>query len=301
MPAQERLSPTEQYLAYLAGLGIVVIIAALILLGLGTFDDDDVPISLLLIGLVVLIIGTGGWLYMVKPWTKFDDLKTPYYTGQEDHAPASSASEAVPAEHAVITAPPAAIEPVAVKPTAIEPVPAAEPAAEGVAVGDDLVVLEGIGPKSAAALQAAGITTFAQLAKTSPDELNRIMKEHRVKLVGTTEHWPHQAELAASGDLTALDEYMRRLRGEVVENDLTLLEGIGPKSAAALRAAGITTFAQVAKMSPADLEKIVKDQKVRLVGSTTSWPEQAALAAAGDLSGLDSLRARIKRGGLLDG
>jgi predicted flap endonuclease-1-like 5' DNA nuclease len=221
MPAQERLSSTEQNLAYLAGLGIVVIIAALILLGLGTFDNDNVPISLLLVGVAALIIGIGGWLYIVKPWTSFDDLKTPYYTGHE--TPAAAAP--IPAEQAVIPAPPAAIQPVAAEPAAIVPVPAAEPPA---------VVVE------------------------SP------------------------AEVVPVGD------------------DLVMLEGIGPKSAAALRTAGITTFAQIARMSPADLEKIVKDQKVRLVGSTATWPEQAALAAAGDLSGLEALRARIKRGGMMD-
>jgi predicted flap endonuclease-1-like 5' DNA nuclease len=292
MPAQEKLSQTEQYLAYVAGLGIAVAITALILIGLGTFDNDNVPVSLLLVGLALIVIGAGGWLIMVRPWEKFDDLKTPHFTGAEEHA-AGKVEEAVAARVEESAAP---IEKAA-KPAA--PAAKAAPPAEE-AKPDDLTLIEGIGPKSGEALKAAGITTFGQVAKMSPGDLEKVMKDHKVRLVGSTEHWPRQAEIAASGDLTALEEYQTRLKGETVADDLTLIEGIGPKSAEALKAAGITTFAQMAKMSSGDLEKAVKDQKVRLVGSTETWPQQAGLAAKGDLTALEALQARIKGGVLTD-
>jgi predicted flap endonuclease-1-like 5' DNA nuclease len=297
MPAQEKLSQTEQYLAYTAGIGIVIAIVALILIGLGTLSSNN-GVGLLLIGLALLVIGIGGWLIMLRPWEKFDDLKTPYFTGHEEHA-AERAGEAV--ESSEVAAPVAAAKPVAAEPVkAVPPVEAAAPAPKAAeAAADDLTLIEGIGPKSAEALQAAGITTFAQVAKLSPAELEKAVKDRKVRLVGTAEHWPHQAEIAATGDLTALEEYQRRLKGETVADDLTLIEGIGPKSAEALQAAGITTFAQMAKLSPEDLEKAVKDRKVRLVGSTETWPMQAELAAKGDLSALEALQARIK-GGVLD-
>ncbi len=340
MPAQEKLSQTEQYLAYTAGVGILIAIAALILIGLGTFDSNDVPVSLLLIGLALIVIGIGGWLIMLRPWEKFDDLKTPYYTGHEEHAAekagdaeahavaapvvaeaAAPVAAAKPVEAKPVTAagpvqaaakpvkakpakaaPPveAAAKPVEAKPVkAAPPVEAAVPAPAVAAVAaDDLTLIEGIGPKSAEALKAAGITTFAQVAKMSPEELEKIVKDKKVRLVGTTEHWPRQAEIAATGDLTALEGYRKRVKGETVADDLTLIEGIGPKSAEALKAAGITTFAQMAKMSPAELEKAVKDRKVRLVGSAESWPMQAEVAAKGDLSALEALQARLKGGAL---
>jgi predicted flap endonuclease-1-like 5' DNA nuclease len=282
MPAQEKLSQTEQYLAYTAGLGIVVAIAALILIGLGTVSSNT-GVGLLLVGLALVIIGIGGWLIMLRPWEKFDDLKTPYYTGHEEHA-----AEAVEA------AAPAVAEPVKAEVAAPAPKPAE------VTEPDDLTLIEGIGPKSAEALKAAGIATFAQVAKLSPAELEKAVKDQKVRLVGTAEHWPRQAEIAATGDLTALEDYQRRLKGETVADELTLIEGIGPKSAEALKAAGIATFAQVAKLSPAELEKAIKDRKVRLVGSTETWPMQAELAAKGDLSGLEALQARIKGGVLMD-
>jgi predicted flap endonuclease-1-like 5' DNA nuclease len=284
MPAQEKLSQTEQYLAYTAGIGIVIAIASLILIGLGTLSSNN-GVGLLLVGLALLVIGIGGWLILLRPWEKFDDLKTPYFTGHEEHA----------------AAPVTPVKPVEVEPVkAAPPVEAAAPSPKAAeAAADDLTLLEGVGPKSAEALQAAGITTFAQVAKLSPAELEKAVKDRKVRLVGSAEHWPHQAEIAATGDLTALEEYQRRLKGETVADDLTLIEGIGPKSAEALQAAGITTFAQMAKLSPEDLEKAVKDRKVRLVGSTETWPMQAELAAKGDLSALEALQARIK-GGVLD-
>jgi predicted flap endonuclease-1-like 5' DNA nuclease len=130
----------------------------------------------------------------------------------------------------------------------------------------------------------------------TPEQLEQILSERGVRLVGSTATWPEQARLAAAGDLTALAGQQARIKGGVVEDDLTLIEGIGPKSAAALREAGITTFAQIAAMTPEQLEQIVRERGVRLVGSTASWPEQARLAAAGNLSELEALKARLRGG-----
>jgi predicted flap endonuclease-1-like 5' DNA nuclease len=63
---------------------------------------------------------------------------------------------------------------------------------------DDLKLIEGIGPKISGVLNAAGITTFAQLAERDAQELERIVKGAGIRLVfpGT---WGAQAELAAAG------------------------------------------------------------------------------------------------------
>jgi predicted flap endonuclease-1-like 5' DNA nuclease len=292
MPAQEKLTQTEQYLAYVAGLGIAVAITALILIGLGTFDSNDVPISLLLVGLALIVIGAGGWMIMVRPWEKFDDLKTPHFVGHEEPA-AEKVAEVEKEEEAVEVKVKKSAEPAPVVTKAavpVKPAPAKVAAKAAPPVEDDLTLIEGIGPKSAEALKA----------KLSPAELEKAVKDRKVRLVGDAQHWPRQAEIAATGDLTALEEYQKRLKGQTVEDDLTLIEGIGPKSAEALKAAGIATFAQMAKLSPAELEKAVKDRKVRLVGSTETWPKQAELAAKGDLTALEALQARIKGGVLAD-
>lgn len=58
----------------------------------------------------------------------------------------------------------------------IEAVSQTERAAEEWVGADDLTIIRGIGPKFAETLHAAGITTFAALAKLTPEELEQIIK-----------------------------------------------------------------------------------------------------------------------------
>ena len=62
---------------------------------------------------------------------------------------------------------------------------------------DDLKRIKGIGPKISGELQAAGITTFAQLAAKTPDALQQILKEAGVRATSPAT-WPEQANLAAA-------------------------------------------------------------------------------------------------------
>ena len=80
------------------------------------------------------------------------------------------------------------------------------------AAADDLEVIEGIGPKIAGVLQAAGISTFAQLAATDVARLIEILQAAGLRLAGA-ESWPEQAKLAAEGDWDALKELQDRLKG----------------------------------------------------------------------------------------
>jgi NADH-quinone oxidoreductase subunit I len=77
---------------------------------------------------------------------------------------------------------------------------------------DDLTKVEGIGPKIAGLLQAAGITTFARLAETEVDTLKQILEAANLKVAdpGT---WPEQAKLAASGQWEALEKLQGELQG----------------------------------------------------------------------------------------
>lgn len=78
-------------------------------------------------------------------------------------------------------------------------------------------------------------------------------------------------------------------------DDLTVLEGVGPRIASVLAAAGITTFAELASTSVDRLEEILRAADLRL-GDPTTWPEQAALAAKGDWDGLAKLTETLKGG-----
>lgn len=78
---------------------------------------------------------------------------------------------------------------------------------------DDLKVIEGIGPKIAGLLNAAGITTFAQLAETEVSRLEAILREADLSNIAKPDTWPEQARLAAAGDWEAFKTLTDQLKG----------------------------------------------------------------------------------------
>jgi predicted flap endonuclease-1-like 5' DNA nuclease len=77
--------------------------------------------------------------------------------------------------------------------------------------------------------------------------------------------------------------------------DLTIVEGIGPKISGMLRAEGIVTLAQLAATDVQRLRDIMLAAKLRIADPTT-WPQQAALAAAGKMDELKALQDTLKAG-----
>ncbi|MGH1386472.1 50S ribosomal protein L21 [Kordia sp.] len=89
---------------------------------------------------------------------------------------------------------------------------AAKPAAKkATAKADDLKKIEGIGPKIASTLVEAGISTFAELAKTEAAKISEIIATVRGKHV--TDTWPAQAQLAADGKWDELKKWQDELDG----------------------------------------------------------------------------------------
>lgn len=83
-------------------------------------------------------------------------------------------------------------------------------------------------------------------------------------------------------------------------DDLTIIEGIGPKISAALAAAGIRTYADLAAAPETRIREILSQAHLRIVGSVSAsiptWGEQAALAAAGRFDALKAWQAEHKPG-----
>ncbi|WNM38243.1 hypothetical protein RMN56_24350 [Micromonospora halotolerans] len=140
----------------------------------------------------------------------------------EEAEPARSAPEpvAVADEPAAATEPvPAAdpvaepAEPVAAEPVADEPVAATEPAAPvtvpapraavedaapaQVDAADDFRRIQGIGPKLAAALQAAGIRTYQQLSELDEATLRETVKAAGLRAAPGLATWSQQAKVLA--------------------------------------------------------------------------------------------------------
>ena len=78
-------------------------------------------------------------------------------------------------------------------------------------------------------------------------------------------------------------------------DDLTHIEGIGPKISGLLKDAGITTFAQVAEADENLLDRIIDEAGITMMDRST-WPEQASLAAAGEWDALQALQDELKGG-----
>ena len=80
------------------------------------------------------------------------------------------------------------------------------------AAPDDLVSLEGIGPRVAKVLNDAGITTFAALAAADPVAIQKILSAAGLQMMDPT-GWIEQAALAARGDWVELEKLQNELKG----------------------------------------------------------------------------------------
>lgn len=81
------------------------------------------------------------------------------------------------------------------------------------------------------------------------------------------------------------------------KDDLTKIEGIGPKIAEIFIAKGIATFADLSKAKPAALKTILDEAGSRFkMHDPTTWPAQAKLAAAGSWDKLQILQDDLKGG-----
>lgn len=77
-------------------------------------------------------------------------------------------------------------------------------------------------------------------------------------------------------------------------DDLTKVEGIGPKIASTLVEAGVTTFAALSQKSPEEISEIIAE--VRGNHITDTWPKQAEMAAAGQWDELKAWQDELDGG-----
>jgi predicted flap endonuclease-1-like 5' DNA nuclease len=117
------------------------------------------------------------------------------YWHQAETAPSTSKPRKKPAKKKVATK----------KKTTTKPKPAKK---------DKLTVIEGIGPKIAGLLNADGIVTFADLAKTKIGTLEKILKAAGPRFsFHKPNSWPKQARLARDGKMDALKKLQDELDG----------------------------------------------------------------------------------------
>ncbi|MEX0274437.1 MAG: 30S ribosomal protein S2, partial [Flavobacteriaceae bacterium] len=80
-------------------------------------------------------------------------------------------------------------------------------------------------------------------------------------------------------------------------DDLTKVEGIGPKTAEALINAGIATYADLSKTKADKIKEVITEASSRLAHlDPTSWPKQAKMAADGKWDELKEWQDNVKGG-----
>jgi small subunit ribosomal protein S2 len=80
-------------------------------------------------------------------------------------------------------------------------------------------------------------------------------------------------------------------------DDLTKVEGIGPKAAEAIVNSGIATYAELAKADPEKIKEILTEASSNLAHlDPTSWPKQAKMAADGKWDELKEWQDSVKGG-----
>lgn len=89
-------------------------------------------------------------------------------------------------------------------------------AAKKSTAGEDLTKIEGIGPKAAEALTAAGIATYADLAKAKVPAIQTILDEADGKFGAMKpDSWPKQAKLAADDKWDELKKWQDEMDGGI--------------------------------------------------------------------------------------
>ncbi len=197
-------------------------------------------------------------------------------------------------------------EPEEAAPAAEEAVPVAAAAAvaassgNGSGHGDDLTQLVGIGPKAASALAAAGIASYAALAEANEPTIRRALHEADMMPPGNVGTWPMQASYAVKGDWQGLMKHNAKATQAkpaaartatavaTPADDLTQINGIGPRISSILNEGGITTYAELEHANSGDLRQMIAVGGALPPSSLDSWPTQASYASKGDWSGLAS-------------
>jgi predicted flap endonuclease-1-like 5' DNA nuclease len=122
-----------------------------------------------------------------------------------------------------------------------------------------------------------------QLGTLTPEQVDRTMNQGEP---------PSPAMSQPASPAVAAQE--RSGEGVGSADDLTRLNGIGAKSASALKAAGIDSYHKLANSTNDAIRAALTTGGVRLVGDVETWAQQAGYAARGDWDGLRQFNAGRK-------
>jgi predicted flap endonuclease-1-like 5' DNA nuclease len=263
---RQKLTEFESTIAFVIGGGLILMMLVFGLASASGGSDVSRLNLFLVLGALLFFGGTIVWLFASRPWLNHDDWSEPLYTGHEHeahHAEPAEAHEA-PAE-------------------ALAHVGAAEPS--------ELAAAMNIAPALEAAIAAveAAAAPDAPAAQATPQSQQAEQPESAYVAV-------EQPAYAQVSEGRVPDQPAEPEQPATAPDDLTLIEGIGPKISAALIAAGVDTFAKLAALQPDQIENIVRSAGVRMVGKAETWAKQAQLAAEGKFEELKAYQKTLTAG-----
>lgn len=186
---------------------------------------------------------------------------------------------------------------------------------------NNLQIIEGIGPKMEEVLKENGIDSWSELAAKSPEELRAILNKYgdSYKIIDPSS-WSAQAKMAADGDFNGLVLLQKDLDGGVAtgtssdskleklmiklgiiksykQDDLKIVEGIGPKIEELLHNAGIKTWKALSETSSTSIKEILTAAGPNFqLADPETWPKQAELADAGKWAELEEYQSFLQGG-----
>ncbi|HRQ24556.1 MAG TPA: helix-hairpin-helix domain-containing protein [Anaerolineales bacterium] len=86
-----------------------------------------------------------------------------------------------------------------------------------------------------------------------------------------------------------------KVRGGKSADDLTKIEGVGPKVRKVLKGMGIETFDDLARAKASEVQETLNAAGLQMM-NPEGWIDQAKLAAKGDWAGFDKLQRKLKGG-----
>jgi predicted flap endonuclease-1-like 5' DNA nuclease/outer membrane murein-binding lipoprotein Lpp len=177
----------------------------------------------------------------------------------------------------------------------------------------NLQIIEGIGPKVDEILKKNGINNFSDLSSKSTDEIKAILiPAGSLFAAMEPSSWIKEAQLAtqgkwndlvnlqkADGSDSKLEKYMitNGFIKTFAQDDLKIVEGIGPKIETLLHNAGIKTWRALANTSKERMQQILDEGGPNFqISDPTSWAKQAELAADGKFDELKTYQDFLQAG-----
>lgn len=174
-------------------------------------------------------------------------------------------------------------------------------------LGGGYLLLRGAGkkylPKSSVSGSVSGKTTFSFKPKIDNGvqtikQSTPIKGDFEMRLKPGLDYG--KQDLLIIGPLILSHEFASEDKQSGGQDDLTRIEGIGPKISAILQGAGIRTFSELERSKVETLQQILTDAGIIGIADPATWPRQAKLAAAGKWQQLDELQEQLKGGRIVD-